>query len=291
MSNLFDYNITPGSNNAAAPVGAPENMLPSSVNDTMRQMMANSAAAFTCYTAGGSANAQTVTMSPTLAAYSNKVRIAFIPVASNTGACTLNVNSLGAVDIKMLDGTDPPAGALNSSGVSIVQHNGTNFRLLNPAVNWPTVSGFVSGGRIYRHEGGGNSTALSVSADITESSFESVGPTGSGATNIWTPMDGISSGARIAIISIWMNAVGDEGGSDVELNAYARMTGSSVSAGNENSICMHRFANNNLTVPPEGGVQMEAMVPLDSSRRFDATWSGLNDASREVLFYLRGFVY
>lgn len=132
MSNLFDYNITPGSNNAAAPVGAPENMLPSSVNDTMRQMMANSAAAFTCYTAGGSANAQTVTMSPTLAAYSNKVRIAFIPVASNTGACTLNVNSLGAVDIKMLDGTDPPAGALNSSGVSIVQHNGTNFRLLNP---------------------------------------------------------------------------------------------------------------------------------------------------------------
>lgn len=133
MSNLFDYSITPASNNSASPNGAPEGMSPSGLNDTMRQMMANQAGAFTCYTGGGTANAQTVTMSPTLAAYSNKVRIAFIPVANNTGACTLNVNSLGAVAIKMLDGTDPPAGALNSSGVSIVQHNGTNFSLISSA--------------------------------------------------------------------------------------------------------------------------------------------------------------
>lgn len=133
MSNLFDYSQTPASNNSASPNGAPEGMTASGVNDTMRQHMANDAGAFACYTAGGSADAQTVTMSPTLAAYSNKVRIAFIPVANNTGACTLNVNSLGAVAIKMPDGTDPPAGALNSSGVSVVQHNGTNFRLLNPA--------------------------------------------------------------------------------------------------------------------------------------------------------------
>lgn len=131
MSNLFDYSVTPASNNSAAPNGAPEGMAPSGANDVMRQIMANAAAAFTCYTAGGSANAQTVTMSPTLAAYSNKVRIAFIPVAANTGAFTVNVNSLGAVAVKMQDGSDPPAGVINSSGIAVIQHNGTNFVLLN----------------------------------------------------------------------------------------------------------------------------------------------------------------
>lgn len=138
MSNLFDYSQTPALNNSTPPDGSPEGCLPSTINNTIRQVMANAAGAFTCYTAGGSANAQTVTMSPTLAAYSNKVRIAFIPVAANTGACTLNVNGLGAVSIKMLDGNDPPAGAL--SGVSVVQHNGTNFVLLNPA-NLVAVTG------------------------------------------------------------------------------------------------------------------------------------------------------
>ena len=34
------YSLTPASNNAAPPDGAPEGMLPSAVNDTMRDMMA-----------------------------------------------------------------------------------------------------------------------------------------------------------------------------------------------------------------------------------------------------------
>lgn len=134
MSNLFDYSTTAASNNGSSPDGAAEGMLPSNVNNVLRQVMANAAGAFQCYTAGGTSSAMTVTMSPTLAAYSNKVRIAFIPPANNTaGGLTLNVNSLGAVAVKMLDGTDPPAGALNSSGVAVVQHNGTNYTLLNPA--------------------------------------------------------------------------------------------------------------------------------------------------------------
>lgn len=95
--------------------------------------MACMAGAFTTYTAGGSGNAQTVTMAPTLAAYSTKVTIWFIPVANNTGACTLNVNGLGAKSIKLMDGTDPAAGDLNTNGIAMVKYNGTNFILLNPA--------------------------------------------------------------------------------------------------------------------------------------------------------------
>jgi hypothetical protein len=144
MSNLFDYSITPASNNSASPNGAPEGMSPSAANDIMRQMMANAAGAFTCYTAGGTASAQTITMSPTLATYSNKVRIAFVPITS-TGAFTVNVNGLGAVAVKMPNGTDPPAGA--ASGFSVIQHNGTNFILQNPIFQkWFDASFSVGGG-------------------------------------------------------------------------------------------------------------------------------------------------
>ena len=133
MANAFDWNTDPASNNAAPPDGAPEDMRPSAVNNTMRQMMANVAGAFTVYTAGGTANAQTVTMDPALTAYSKVVRIAFVPVADNTGACTLNVNGLGAKSIKLQGGAGIYAGALQDDYIALVQYDGTNFILLNPA--------------------------------------------------------------------------------------------------------------------------------------------------------------
>jgi hypothetical protein len=108
-------------------------MAPNTVNNTMRQMMACMAGALDTYTAGGSANAQTITMVPAPAAYSTKFLIFFIPVANNTGACTLNVNSLGAKNIKLMDGNDPAAGDLNTNGIAMVKYNGTSFILLNPA--------------------------------------------------------------------------------------------------------------------------------------------------------------
>lgn len=132
MSNAFDYSTTPG------------------CADTTSNVMANIAGAFTCYTAGGTADAQTVTMTPSLAAYSTAVRIAFKPIADNTGACTLNVNELGVKSIKLIDGSDPYAGALDASGVHIVQYDGTNFVLTNPspATNsfTPILQGITSAG-------------------------------------------------------------------------------------------------------------------------------------------------
>ena len=64
-------------------------------------------------------------------------RFQFIASEANTGACTLNVNSLGAVSIKMLDGTDPYDDAIVASMLVDVQYDGTNFQLMNPntAVN------------------------------------------------------------------------------------------------------------------------------------------------------------
>ena len=516
MSNLFDYSQTPGSNNSTPPDGAPEGMAPSTVNNTIRQVMANLAGAFKVYTAGGTADAQTVTMDPALAAYSDKVRIAFIPVAANTGACTLNVNGLGAKSIKLLDGTDPPAGAFDTDMVAIVQYDGTDFALINTALlpvtmggtgsttasgartnlglgtiatqnassvdidggaidgttigassaaagtftsvtagnitasgnqillaggasgsnqivmstdvgsasrsrirysgnqlfairddtagvdrltigtsgvfdfsATPTVAtvpvatnstssthtvqqielghasdttitrsaagliavegvivalndasrthtclqlqlghdsdttitrpaagraqiegrevvtaaadatvltstiaelnkndnsaaaitGYVSGMRTYLHEDGANSTSFDADANITENTFESIGPTGSGATNIWTAMDDIPSGARIAILLVDIQTDGNQ------LEAYARATGSLAAAGSATTIA---FLRANSAAPI---LKVEAMVPLDASRRFDFTWTVSGETSTLVVnLHLRGFI-
>lgn len=316
MSNLFDYSTTAASNNSAAPNGAPEGMTPSGVNDTIRQLMANAAGAFTCYTGGGTSSAMTVTMSPTLAAYSNKVRIAFIPPANNAaGGVTLAVNGLAATAIKMLDGNDPPAGALNSSGVSVVQHDGTNFKLLNSAVlaiggvlvtstaaelnildgvtstaaelnktddSAAAVSGYVSGMRTYLSEAGGETTGFDVDTNVTENTFESVGPTGSSATNIWTAMDSIPAGARIAIIRAELEA---SCVSTLLLEVWARMTGNSQAAGDSNHV-------SKITIDGATGLATveEFHVPLDSSRRFDITWNQTSASTQNINIYLAGFV-
>lgn len=96
-------------------------------------------AKFQVYAAAGSANAQTLAYD--LDAYADSPPIYFIPAADNTGACTLNVNGLGAKSIKDSFGNDLVAGDL--SGLAVVHYDGTNFVLLNPSQ--PRIySGYVS---------------------------------------------------------------------------------------------------------------------------------------------------
>lgn len=61
-----------------------------------------------CTGASGS-DAYTCTMSPTLASYTNNMRVTFIPDVSNTGAAQLNINSVGNFEIKKCDATTAPA--------------------------------------------------------------------------------------------------------------------------------------------------------------------------------------
>jgi hypothetical protein len=82
-------------------------------------------------TAGGTANARTVSLTPTLDAYFAGLTVRFINgAAANTGAATLNVDGLGAVAIRKGDGSvDLDPGDLPASALVTVVHDGTVFRL------------------------------------------------------------------------------------------------------------------------------------------------------------------
>jgi len=81
--------------------------------------------------ATGAANTYAVTIREGLAlADMVGLPIVFKTNAANSGACTLNVNGLGAKSIKLLAGTDPLSGDLPSGALIQVSYDGTNFQLL-----------------------------------------------------------------------------------------------------------------------------------------------------------------
>lgn len=82
-------------------------------------------------TAGGSANAKTVTLSPAPVGLVDGMAVVFKNTTANTGAVTLNVNNLGAKAIVKANGKALSANNLAVNGIYTVRYNATtgNFIL------------------------------------------------------------------------------------------------------------------------------------------------------------------
>lgn len=82
----------------------------------------------------GEADAYAVAPSPPITAYATGMVVTLKPVNNNTGgACTINVNGLGTKNIKLADGSNPPLGAMVTTGSYHLFYDGTNFVLFNPS--------------------------------------------------------------------------------------------------------------------------------------------------------------
>lgn len=69
------------------------------------------------------------------AAYSTGMMIVFTANTANTGACTVNVNGLGAKSLKMLHDQDPGNSYIEAGSVVMAVYDGTNFQMIQPAAN------------------------------------------------------------------------------------------------------------------------------------------------------------
>lgn len=96
---------------------------------------------------GGSANAYTASISPTPSAYATGMRVIIKASFTNTGASTLNLNSLGAKNIRKEDNSIALAsGEITSGYFYELLYDGTQFILLGETftgwATWvPTISG------------------------------------------------------------------------------------------------------------------------------------------------------
>ena len=82
-------------------------------------------------TATGSSNAYAVTLPLDMTALLEGVPIAFKANHTNTGACTLNVNGLGAVAMVRGGSTALAAGNIRSGQIVTVAYDGTSFQVLS----------------------------------------------------------------------------------------------------------------------------------------------------------------
>jgi hypothetical protein len=89
-------------------------------------------------TVGGTGNAITVTLAPVLTAYAAGQKFSFIAGAANTGAVTVNLNSVGAKAITKVGTTALVANDILSGSLVEMEYDGTRFQLLSPIGADPT---------------------------------------------------------------------------------------------------------------------------------------------------------
>ena len=136
-----DYSTTANDNTTISGISLADTMLANALDNAIRQAMADTGnflldiAKPTSTT--GSANAYALTTGGTVAAYADKVRLAIRASFSNTGACTINVDAVGVVDLKIYTSAgvgDPASGQIQSGGVYDILYVAAlgDFVVLNP---------------------------------------------------------------------------------------------------------------------------------------------------------------
>jgi hypothetical protein len=93
------------------------------VNGTTNYVLDNSVGATDTYTA---------TMVPALTAYTKGQLFVFYPLTANTDACSLNINGLGAKNLKLSNGANPATNDLLENMPTLLSYDGTNLIVCNP---------------------------------------------------------------------------------------------------------------------------------------------------------------
>ena len=142
MAEITDLNITDASNTARMP----ENQSPSSVNDGVRALEGLLARGFKDALEGdkdstGSANAYLVAANRTISAYYDGMRQGFHASFANTGAATLDIDSVGAKTIKKNHDVDLASGDIEANQYVEVVYSATDdtFQMLSPVANAPST--------------------------------------------------------------------------------------------------------------------------------------------------------
>lgn len=122
MANVQLWSTTAATNASAdSDINWAEGQTPSSVNDSARQMMASLAAYHKdtngTITAGGSANALTVTTNSSHTSLTNGLKVRFVTASANTSTATLAVDGLTAKNLKKQGGTALASGDLVSGAI------------------------------------------------------------------------------------------------------------------------------------------------------------------------------
>lgn len=225
MTNIYAWSTTAADNATAdSSINWAEGMPPSDVNDSARVMMQRVKQLVVdlggSISAGGTANALTVTANSAFAAYANGQIVSFRATADNTAAATLNVNAIGAKAIWKNTGSGPAAlsgGEIQDTGIYIAQyHAALNssagvWLLLNPTLSAliDAINGISADGIVTRTAAGTAAartiTGTSGKISVTNGDGVSGNPTltvGADIAQLTEADQVITGGARVTSLSL-----------------------------------------------------------------------------------------
>lgn len=122
------YLLVDGTGADAADVNTPLNALEVSFDNLI--LLALQKRAHGHATSTGSGGTYAITLSPVPASYAAGMKGTFKANHANTGAATLNVNSIGAVALKKMDGSALAADDIPSGAIVHWVHDGTNIQIV-----------------------------------------------------------------------------------------------------------------------------------------------------------------
>jgi hypothetical protein len=125
----------------------------------------------------------TGSLTPAIAAYATGNLFSFVAANTNTGAATINLNSLGAKSITKQGTTALSAGDIVSGRLYLIEYDGTRFQLINPTN--VAVTGIVSPAN------GGTGIANNAASTLTISGNFASTLTVTGTTAITLPTSGV----------------------------------------------------------------------------------------------------
>lgn len=240
------------------------------------------------YLVASGTDTYTATPSPALSAYTTgeTYRINFAN-ANTSVAPTLNINAIGAKTLKDIAGNALVAGAIN--GEHIVSYNGTDMILLNPrVVTSITVTNYISSDVNYIYSKDDISPPVFDVDAVIGASWESVGPTGSGATNIWTALDAVPDSAK-AITVRTLGIVTRTGSIGCYTTSLSSRVGGFTHTFGAPHIISYVTGCSETTGNAQTASLSEVTIPVSSAIIFDLYLDNTGSSTINFGMYLIGF--
>jgi hypothetical protein len=160
-----------------------------------------------------------------------------------------------------------------------------------PAVDGSQLTGITAGGVFVDAADGGpyiSSTSFDVAANIG-AAWESVGPTGSGATNIWTALDSVPASADWVEVRIRLQSIIDAGvaGTQTRNELLARKNGSSIVITNAGIAEIKQDQNGSYSNTVANITT--AKIPIDGSNIFELYYLTNSVATATCFIHLVGY--
>jgi hypothetical protein len=171
--------------------------------------------------------------------------------------------------------------------IDLTGANGTGIQIggiLQPIIP-AQVANHIQAGNTQLVDGSQAISAFSISTDLAEGAYETIGPTGSGADNIWDTMDDIDADGTIAIFDIEYSAT-SSGTGNVTLRLDMATNG--VTANPAASVVINDI-HGGVSSAKHGAVT-RIYAPLDGDYIFKLKWSVTGDSARSIVARYRGFI-